>query len=198
MLALLSFTAHAVEPDRALLHIVTSPAGAAITLDGTLVGISPRTESLPPGVHTVTAELSGAVTTHTFSLAKGDERKLTLSLIPPKTPRPAPVAGLVTFGGGGLALGLGLLLRLPAHEAAAAMQRLYDRGGGWDDPARKLETSGLAAQTWSWFFTGAGVAVMAAGLLVTGLQLFGPHTDLPVLVLFPTAHGAALSFGARW
>ena len=180
------------------LHVETVPPGAAISIDGALVGLSPRTETLPPGVHTLTAELGGATTSQTISLVEGEERKLTLSLIASLPPRPAPVAGLVTFGGGALAFGLGMLLQISAREAGAMVKLLFERGGGWDDGARKLEADGLSAQTWSWFFTGAGLAVMASGLVVSGVQLFGHRTDLPMLVLLPTRDGALVSWGARW
>lgn len=180
------------------LHVVTSPPGAAISIDGTLVGLAPRSETLAPGVHTVTAELQGAVVSQTISLAAGEDRKLTLSLVHAFPPRPAPVAGLVTLGGGALGFGLGLLLQLPARAAGREVSLIYQRGGGWDETARKIEAAGLSAQTWSWFFTGAGLAVMASGLLVTGLQLFGPRTDLPALVFVPSSGGGMLSWGARW
>ncbi len=178
--------------------MITSPASAAITIDGKLVGLSPRSETLTPGVHTLSAELSGAITSQTISLIAGEERKVTLTIVAPFTPRPAPVAGLLTFGGGALALGVGLLLQLPARAAGREVSLLYQRGGGWDDQARRLEESGLSAQTWSWLFTGAGVAVMASGLIVMGVQLFGHRNDLPVLVLVPIAGGGALSWGAKW
>ena len=180
------------------LHVETVPPGAAISIDGALVGLSPRTETLTPGVHTLTAELGGATISSTISLTEGEERKLTVSLHAWLPPRPAPVAGLVTFGGGALAFGLGLLLQIPAREAGRAVKVLFDRGGGWDDGAQKLEAQGLSAQTWSWFFTGAGLAVMASGLVVSGVQLFGHRTDLPMLVLLPTRDGALVSWGARW
>ncbi|MDP1825227.1 MAG: PEGA domain-containing protein [Archangium sp.] len=198
LLVFVSAAAPGVEADRSLLIVATSPPGAAITIDGVLAGLSPRSETLAPGVHTVTAELQGAVVSQTISLVAGEERRLTLSLVHAFPPRPAPIAGLVTLGGGALGFGLGLLLQLPARAAGREVSLLYERGGGWDESARRLEASGLSAQTWSWFFTGAGVAVMAAGLLVTGLQLFGPRTDLPALVFVPTSGGGVLSWGARW
>ena len=78
------------------------------------------------------------------------------------------------------------------------MSRLFVQGGGWDANAEKLEQAGLSAQGWSWFFTGAGLAVMASGLIVTGVQLFGPRTDLPMLAFVPLAGGGLLSWGLRW
>lgn len=199
VLLVLSAAASAVEPDRAELHVTTSPPGAAITLDGALVGLSPRTETLSPGVHTLTAELSGALTSQTVSLVAGATRAVTLSLVPLTPPaRPFPVIGTVTFGGGALALGVGLLLRFPAQAAGRAVSGLSQRGGSWDDQARELEAAGLRAQSRSWFFTGAGLAVMASGLIVAGLEWFGHRTGMPALVLLPTAGGGMLSWGARW
>lgn len=195
LLLVLPAAAFAVEPDRAEVRITTSPPGAAVTLDGTLVGLAPRTETLSPGVHTLTAELSGALCSQTISLAAGETRLVTLTLVPLTAPaRPFPVIGSVTFGGGALVLGVGLLLRIPAQAAGRAVSVLYQRGGSWDAQARELEASGLRAQTWSWFFTGAGVAVMASGLIVTALELFGHHPALPALVLVPTAGGGILSW----
>ena len=192
---LLMLVVFAAEPT---LHIETVPPGAALTIDGALVGLSPRTETLTPGVHTLTADLGGATTSQTISLFDGEARKLTLSLIASRPPRPAPVAGLVTLGGGALAFGLGLLLQVPAREAGNQVKLLFERGGGWDDGARKLEDNGLSAQNWSWFFTGAGLAVMASGLVVCGIQLFGHRSELPMLVLLPTRDGALAAWGTRW
>ena len=198
LIVLLSALAQGEEPQPAVLHLLTNPPGAAITIDGKLVGLSPRSETLSPGVHTLSAEQSGASSSQTISLIAGEERKLTLFIVPPLTPRAAPVAGLITFGGGALVFGLGLLLQLPAREAGRAVSLLYQRGGGWDDPAQRLEQAGLSAQTWSWFFAGAGVAVMASGLIVLGVQLFGRRADLPVLVLVPLSGGGVLGWGATW
>jgi hypothetical protein len=191
-------SALAAESERAEVRVTTSPPGAAITLDGALVGIAPRTETLSPGVHTVTAELSGAVTTQTLSLRAGEVRTVTLSLVPLNPPRAFPVVGAVTFGGGALALGLGLLLRIPAHTAGLAVSGLYQSGGRWDDQALQLEQAGLSAQTWSWFFTGAGVAVMASGLIVAGLELFGHRSEIPSLVFVPLSGGGVLGWATRW
>lgn len=198
LLVLLSALAQGEEPQPAVLHLSTSPPGAAITIDGKLVGLSPRSETLSPGVHTLSAEQSGAIAAQTISLIEGEERKLTLFILPPLTPRTAPVAGLVTFGGGALVFGLGLLLQLPAREAGREVSLLYQRGGGWDDQAQRLEQSGLSAQTWSWFLAGAGVAIMASGLVVMGVQLFGRRADLPVLALSPIFGGGLLTWGANW
>lgn len=185
-------------PPSAQLHIVTTPPGAAISIDGVLVGLSPRSETLRPGVHTLTAELSGANRSLTISLAAGEERKVVVALALPQTPRPAPVVGLVTFAGGALSFGLGLLLQLPARAASREVSLLFERGGGWDDQAEQLEQGGLSAQGWSWFFTGAGAAVMASGLIVTALELFGARPDLPALTFVPLQGGGAFSWGARW
>lgn len=190
--------AFAVEPEQAELRITTSPPGAAITLDGVLVGISPRTERVAAGVHTLTAERSGAVSAQTLSVTAGEVRPVTLSLealLAP--PRPFPLKGTLTFGGGALALGLGLLLQEPARAAGRQVSLLYEKGGGWDGPAREVEAAGLRAQTWSWFFTGAGLAAMASGLVVTGLEWFG-HRDLPLLVVLPQVGGGLLCWGGRW
>ena len=199
LLLVCSISARAVEPDRAELHIATSPPAAAITLDGALVGISPRVETLNPGVHTLTAELSGAVTTQTISLVPGEVRSVTLSLVPLESPpRPFPVIGALTFGGGAVALGVGLLLRIPAHDFGLKVSGLYQSGGRWDEQALELEAAGLSAQTWSWFFTGAGAAVMASGLVVAGLELFGLRSALPSLVFVPARGGGVLGWAARW
>ncbi|MDP2269253.1 MAG: PEGA domain-containing protein [Archangium sp.] len=184
--------------ERAQLVITTTPAGAAITIDGQLVGLSPRTESLAAGVHTVTAELSGAMTSQTLSLAEGETRKLSIALDAVLPPRPAPVAGLITTAAGALSFGVGLLLQIPAREAGQQVHLLFERGGAWDASAQRLEQAGLSAQGWSFFFTGAGVAVIASGLLVTGLQLFGHRTDFPTLALLPTPQGGLLTWSTRW
>ncbi len=184
--------------DRAQLIITTTPTGAAITIDGQLVGLSPRTESLAPGVHTLTVELAFALTTQTIALAEGETRKLTIALPPVLTPRPAPIAGLITAAGGALSFGLGLLLQIPAREAGQQVHLLFERGGAWDTTAQRLEQSGLSAQGWSFFFTGAGLAVITSGLVVTFAQLFGRRTDLPSLVLLPTWQGGMLTWSTRW
>ena len=188
----------AMAEERAQLIITTTPAGAAITIDGQLVGLAPRTESLAPGVHTLTAEISGAITSQTLSLAEGETRRLTIALHAVLPPRPAPVAGLITTAAGALSFGLGLLLQIPAREAGQQVHLLFERGGAWDTTARRLEQSGLSAQGWSYFFTGAGVAAIASGLLVTGLQLFGRRTDFPTVALLPTPQGGLLTWSARW
>lgn len=198
LLLLLAFSTLAMAEERAQLQITTTPAGAAITIDGQLVGLSPRTEALAPGVHTLTAELSGALTSQTLSLTEGERRKVTIELQPVLSPRPAPIAGLITTAAGALSLGVGLLLQIPAREAGQQVHLLFERGGGWDDAAQRLERAGLSAQGWSSFFTGAGLVVIASGLIVTGIQLFGPRADLPGLVLLPTPQGAVLTWGTRW
>ena len=189
----------AMAEERAQLQITTTPTGAAITVDGQLVGLSPRTESLSAGVHTLTVELAGAITTQTLALTEGETRKLTIELNPALTPRPAPVAGLITTAAGALSFSLGLLLQIPAREAGQQVRLLFERGGAWDTTAQRLEQSGLSAQGWSYFFTGAGVAVITSGLIVTGLQLFGRRTELPGLVLLlPTSRGGLLTWSTCW
>lgn len=197
-LLLLPAAALAVDAEHAEIQVRTVPAGAAVSIDGVLVGLSPRTETLSPGVHTLTAESGAAISSQTISVVAGEVRSVTLTLTSLTPPRLFPVAGVGTFAGGAVALGLGLLLQAPARAAGREVQGLFERGGGWDEPARALEAAGLRAQTWSWIFTIGGAAAMAAGLLVTGLQWFGPRTDLPALALLPTPEGALLSWGARW
>lgn len=195
---LLVISTLAMAEDQAQLVITTTPAGAAITIDGQLVGLSPRTESLAPGVHTLTAELAGASTSQTISVATGETRKLTIALERVLSPRPAPLEGLITTAAGALSFGLGLLLQIPAREAGQRVHRLFERGGAWDATAQRLEQSGLSAQGWSYFFTGAGIGIFASGLIVTGLQLFGSRADPPGLVLLPTPHGGLLTWSTRW
>lgn len=193
LLVLISATVHAAE-----VHIVTTPPGAAISVDGALVGLSPRTETLKPGVHTLTAELAGAVASQTLSVTEDEVRTVTLALVAVASPPlPFPVIGAVTFSAGALALGAGLWLQGPAREASQQVSGLYQHGGGWDAQAQEVEAAGLRAQTWSWFLTGTGAVVMASGLLAAGFELFG-HRQLPVLVLLPQASGALLCWGVRW
>ncbi len=198
LLVLAPLLAVADEPRPARLRIVTSPEAAAITIDGHLAGLSPRDEVLAPGVHTLVAELAGAPTlTQTFSLAEGEVRTLKLAFSSgPGTATPFPVAGLVTGLAGGAALTVGLLLRFAAEDAARQVNALTDRGGGWDQGGQQREAAGLRAQTWSWFFTGAGSALLASGLVVLVLQLRGP--GLPTLTLVPTGGGAFVSGSFAW
>lgn len=182
----------------ARLQIVTTPPGAVISIDGELAGLAPREEVLRPGVHTIVAELKGALTvSETVSVVDGEARVLRLSLLPEaRGPRGAPVAGLITTGLGAAVLTAGLLLRFPAEDAARQMSVLYRRGGGWDDAAAQLELQGLSAQSWSWIFTGAGAAILASGLIVTAVQWFG--APLPPLAVVPVSGGATVVWGAAW
>ncbi len=182
----------------ARLQIVTTPPGAVISIDGELAGLAPREEVLRPGVHTVVAELKGALTvSETVSVVEGEARVLRLSLSPEAPgPRELPVAGLITTGLGAVVMTGGLLLRFPAEDAARQVSALYRRGGGWDDAAAQLELQGLSAQSWSWIFTGAGAAILASGLIVTAVQWFGPA--MPRLAVVPAAGGATVVWGAAW
>lgn len=187
----------AARAEDATLRILTEPAGAAVSLDGALVGLSPREERLRPGVHTVTAERSGVAVTETLSLTAGEQRTVRLRLTALVTPpRTFPVAGTVTFCGGSLALVAGLLLQGPAREAAAQVSLLSARGGGWDAAARQLEAQGLAAQTWSNVLLWGGAGVMVSGVVTAVLELMVKAP--PPLVLLPVGGGAVFSWGMPW
>jgi hypothetical protein len=195
--ALVLVLSAAAPAEDATLRIVTDPAGAAVSLDGALVGLSPREERLEPGVHTITVERSGVAVTETLSLTPGEQRTVRLRLTALVTrPRPFPVAGAVTFCGGSLALVAGLLLQGPAREAAAQVSLLYARGGGWDAAARQVEAQGLAAQTWSNVLLWGGAGVMLSGVVTAVLELMVKAP--PALAVFPVSGGAGLSWGARW
>jgi hypothetical protein len=197
-LVLLSLLSQA--PERATVHVITTPAESVISIDGELKGLAPRDEQLMPGVHTVLAELNGAqATSVTISVVAGEERTLKLELLPEHaSPRPFPVAGVVTAGGGVLVLTLGLLLRIPAEAAGRQVTALYARGGGWDDAAREIEAQGLSAQTWSWFFTGAGAGITASGLIVAAVQWLAPQAPLPRLTFTPLLGGGYARWSVEW
>lgn len=180
------------------LLVVSVPQGAVISIDGALMGLAPRTETLAPGVHTVTAELGDAQVQQTLTLAPGQQRTLTLRLAPAVVPRPFPTAGVLTSAGGAALLGVGLLLRIPAHEAGVRVSALYRQGGGWDQAASALESAGVSAQTWSWICTVAGAGVLASGLVVTALQLFGGLGSPPPLALLVSPQGAMLAWSGNW
>jgi PEGA domain len=188
------------EPARATVHVITTPPGAVISIDGVLRGLAPRDEQLEAGIHSLTVEQRGARTeVQTFAVVAGEERTLRIELVAEHWPRrPFPVAGVVTASSGVLVLTLGLLLRFPAEAAARQITAVFQRGGGWDDQARTIEAQGLSAQTWSWFFTGLGAALTASGALVTLVKVRAPSPPLPQLTISPMPGGAFASWSVTW
>lgn len=191
-----SLLAAAPEPV-AYLEVRAARPNAVVTIDGRLRGLAPRTEALPPGPHEVVVEAPGWVRRARVVLEAGQTVTLRYDLAPPPAgPRRFPVAGLATAGAGALALTTGLLLRLPAEASAREVSALFRAGGGWDGRAAALEASGLAAETWSWFFTGLGAALLASGAIVALAELAA--TPPPALTLAPAPGGALLTWSARW
>ncbi len=196
---IISSVAWAQELAPARLKVRTNAAEAVITIDGEVRGLAPRTEAIAPGVHTIVAETKGAPDlTQTVSVTSGEERTITFEFAHPVAPRPFPSIGTLMVVAGGVLVTSGLLLRGRAEEAAVQVSRLFERGGGWDASGQKLERDGLAAQNWSWFLVGTGVAAVVSGVIVGVLEVFGAPAGKPTLVLVPTPGGAMVSGALRW
>lgn len=196
---IISWAAAAQEVAPGKLLIRTSADEAVITIDGETRGLAPRTETLAPGVHTIVAETKDAPpVSQTVSLTSGETRTLTLSFIPPARARPFPTVGTVMVATGGLIVAGGLLLRGPAEEAARKTSAAFQRGGGWDEFAQRLEHNGLVAETWSWLLLGLGVTTVVSGVVVGVLEHFGTPESGPKLVLAPIRGGAWVGGVFTW
>lgn len=198
-LCIISSLAAAQEVAPGKLLIRTSAEEAVITVDGETRGLAPRTESLAPGVHTVVAETKDAPpVTQTVSIASGETRTVTLSFVPAARARPFPVVGTIMVATGGLIIASGLLLRGPAEDAARKTTEAFQRGGGWDAFAQRIEHDGLAAETWSWLLIGLGVTTVVSGVVVGIIEHFGAPDSGPKLVIAPTRGGAFVGGVFSW
>lgn len=186
-----------VAPGKLLIR--TSAEEAVITIDGETRGLAPRTETLAPGVHTIVAETKDAPPVEqTVSLASGETRTITLSFISPARARPFPTVGTVMVATGALVIASGLLLRGPAEEAAMKTSAAFQRGGGWDEFAQRIEHDGLVAETWSWLLIGLGATTVVSGVVVGIIEHFGAPNSGPKLVFAPTRGGAFVGGVFTW
>ena len=195
----LCLTAVLAQADLAEVHLETTPPDAAVTVDGALQGLAPRTERLPPGVHVFTFEHPDARTsTMTVQLVPGERRTVRVALSPEHPRVVVPLAGTATLLGGLAVLTAGLLLRFDAEAHAREVEALARRGGVWDARGRALEQAGFAAQAWSWGLVVTGSAISAAGVLTTLIQLLRTEPAAPALTLAPLPGGACATWSLAW
>lgn len=187
------------EADPADLVVESSPAGAVVTVDGKLAGAAPVKLSLPPGGHTVVADLGGYQTfRQEVTLASGQKRQLVVALEPEVVAqkRQFPVAGVIVAGVGLGAIGGAVGLNLAAQGSARQVSDLFETGNVvWDANAAAIEASGQRAQTWSIVLGIAGGVALTTGLIMTLVTLSQGGEDAPVedasLMLTPLPEGGA-------
>jgi hypothetical protein len=91
------------------------PAGARVAIDGAAVGVTPLSQSLPPGPHTITISLAGHTdASRSVTVTKGETATVAVAL-----ERAAPRRGklpLVGLGLGGAVLLTGIVLYAASEE----------------------------------------------------------------------------------
>jgi len=151
-LARLLFSAAATGTGR--LSVVTRPSGATVLVDGEKVGVSPLTQGLREGPHTITVELAGHQTvTRKLTIANGGESPLDLDLV--------KIGGGGGHGGSGKLLAYGALgLGGAAIVTGAVLLFVVDEDDTATPTADEFYTdAGLPGA----LTLGAGVAVAAVG-----------------------------------
>lgn len=195
--------------ESATVIVDSSPSGAVITIDDSLVGLSPTHAALAPGKHVLTAEVDGSPPRRIeFEVSSGEKRELLINFeaVPPslasRTGGAGPrllIPGIVIAGAGLALVGGGVALNVVAHDQARQVSALFEVGGTWDAQAQARQTAGLGAQTWSWVLTvGGAVLAVAGGALIVVPLLLHPAspTEETSVWLAPTVGGFAV--GGTW
>jgi hypothetical protein len=185
------------------LHVIVSPPGAQVFVDGHLLGTAPLDSEVfvDPGPVTLEARLPGSVDgRQVLSVSAGFEQDVTLSLAPvPEAPRRNLVPGIVLGTAGVLALGVGATFLGIAQTASGSANSQHDALAAANvscaaaaPGCSSLHASAARADT----FGNAGIGLLAGGgaFAAAGLAYILWPSSRPVLRTKDTALSA--SFGA--
>jgi hypothetical protein len=184
-------------------RLVSAPEATVVKIDGVELPAGAQTKPVDPGKHRVTAEAEGyEAFDETFDLAEGGSRALTITLRalkepgkPPPPPlveeeeTPFPWLPVALYGGGAIAIGVGIpLLITSLSDDAALDEKCFDETGAVSaDRKPCLKSSGARYSKseqeeitsdresiitrqivgWSLIGVGAAAAGVATVLLVT-------------------------------
>lgn len=192
------------------LSILTSPAGATVTIDDQPVGVSPWTGELTPGGHHVLVSQRGYVDAQSHVLLPADQpldqtlrlEQQTVVTAPataapsapanglstrPDAPRTAKKLGLVpwlSLGAGAAAMGGALTFELLRRSAESDAKKQHVQLARED--ALNVEHS---RQTTARIFVGVGGALLAAGGLMLLLDRGGAQATTAGLICVPGTCG---------
>ena len=189
----------ALPPVLPVLAVNTAPPGAAVKIAGAQVGVTPHTQALVAGKHTVSLELAGHATvtqeivllaTHTVTapyvlnvtLQKETNGRLVLDV--------QPVGAIIAVDGanvgtaplaGPLTLPQGLHSVEVKADGAIPLQEMVNIVAGQTTQTQMTlevkQTSGISGQTWGWVMMGVGGASLLSGG-VFGVLAMSADSDL--------------------
>jgi tetratricopeptide (TPR) repeat protein len=126
--------------------VLSSPAGAAVVIDGVSRGVTPWTGELPPGTHDLALRLDEHLDVERdFELPARHAIDLLVQLEPVPTPAPAPAAA-------------------PVRIRATAPPPPPERSAAPDQPS--YVEAGPAPSWWTWTLFGSSAALLASSGIV--------------------------------